>query len=499
MAYVQMRGICKRFGSVYANVNASFSLERGEIAALLGENGSGKSTLVNMLAGLYAPDSGSISIDGKGRRFVSPKDAIKAGVGMVHQHFMLIQVMSALENIILGERTASPLVRRKQKAAAVNKLMDEFSLRVDLDKKIYRMPVSERQTVEILKMLYQGAQTLILDEPTAVLTPQETGRFFDVLRSMKQAGKAIVIITHKLGEVMELRDRVTVLRKGEIAGVLRTADTNAGELAGLMVGGSVNLEIGRKEPQRSPPALVVRGLRYYNDAGDKVPVLDGVSFEVAQGEILGLAGIAGSGQKELCEILAGLRKAAGGSALFMNEELLGLSSRAIKKKGVSMSFIPEDRLGIGLAPGMDIVDNMMIKSYDLGPGIFVDRARGREQAETVVRDYGISTPSVHHKVQKLSGGNIQKVLFGREIAVKPRLLITAYPARGLDIGSSYKIYDILNREKQRGTAILFIGEDLDVIRELCDRALVVARGKVMAAVNPRALSKEEMGALMMGG
>jgi len=495
-AYIELRNIRKAFGSVVANQDVSLSVNRGEVLALLGENGSGKSTLVNMLSGIYSPDSGSLFIDGRERVFASPSDAIRAGIGMVHQHFKLVSVMTARENIAIGER-AGFFVNNRRIGDRIYEIEKRFGLVVNPYKKVYNMSVGEKQTVEILKVLYRGANVLILDEPTAVLTPQETAQLFAILRRMKGEGCAIIIITHKLNEVMEISDRVTVLRKGMSVGTLNTAETTPRELTELMVGGPIDLEIKREEADRTAePLLRVRDLSLADDEG--VKLLDGVSFDLRGGEILGVAGIAGSGQKELCEAIAGLQRADSGSIRFVDEEVLGLSPRAIIKKGISMSFIPEDRLGMGLVAGMDITDNILLKSYNRNRGPFVDRALGRDHAERIVRDYGISTPSVSHIVRKLSGGNIQKVLLGREIEQGPKLLVTAYPVRGLDIGASCTIYDMLNGQKRNGVAVLFIGEDLDVLRELCDRVLVLHNGAVMGIVDPRVTSKEDIGLLMMG-
>jgi simple sugar transport system ATP-binding protein len=502
-AAVEMQHISKRFGTVQANDDVGMTVNRGEIVALLGENGSGKSTLVNMLAGIYVPDAGSIYLDGERRFFKSPHDAITAGIGMVHQHFKLIPVMNAWENISLGEKKSdgcgfsSPFLEKRRIVEKIARLEQRFGLGTQQHKKIYDMSVSEKQTVEILKVLYRGAQVLVLDEPTAVLTPQETVQLFAMMRNMKEAGCGIIIITHKLPEVMEISDRVTVLRKGKAVGTVHTKDTNPRELTELMVGASISLEIRREEPvPQEAPMLEVRSLTLHNAEG--VKVLDTVSFEVSGGEILGVAGIAGSGQKELCEIIAGLCRADAGSIRFLGENLLGLTPRTIKKKGISMSFIPEDRLGMGLVGGMSITDNILLKSYDLPQGPLIDRGQGRVAAENIVQRYAISTPSVQHIVKKLSGGNIQKVLLGREIERRPRLLITAYPVRGLDIGASYSIYDMLNEQKRQGVAVLFIGEDLDVLRELCDRIMVIHNGAVMGIVDPCACSKEDLGLLMLG-
>ena len=502
MHYIEMRHISKRFGTVQANDDVSLSVDRGEVLALLGENGSGKSTLMNMLAGIYIPDSGSIHIDGRQHRLWSPHDAIAAGVGMVHQHFKLVPVMNAWENISLGEKPegrgiANPFIKKKRINKKISALEERFGLLTVHDKKIYDMPVSEKQTVEIIKMLYRGATALVLDEPTAVLTPQEIKRLFSMLRNMKQEGCAVIIITHKLNEVMEISDRVTVMRKGKAVATVSTAETNPRELTGMMVGESISPEIKHENPlPAEKPVMELRNLSLRSAEGKTL--LNDVSFELYGGEILGVAGIAGSGQKELCDIIAGLEKANVGRVMYGGENILGLSPREIKNRGVSMSFVPEDRLGMGLVGGMSIADNVLLRSYEKNPGIFIDRAAGNALAQKIVDNYGISTPSVQHIVRKLSGGNIQKVLLGREIDLAPRVLITAYPVRGLDIGASYFIYDLLNGQKKKGLAVLFIGEDLDVLMELCDRLLVLHAGKVMGTVDPRNVSKEDIGLMMLG-
>jgi len=493
-----MRHVSKTFGTVLANDDVCLSVDKGEILALLGENGSGKSTLVNMLAGIYTPDSGSVFIEGRQRNFHSPGDAISAGIGMVHQHFKLIPVMTAWENISLGEKfTVNPFVQKKRIKQKIIKLEEHFGLTADLDKKIYDMSVGEKQSVEIIKMLYRGATTLILDEPTAVLTPQEIKRLFTILRYMKQEGCAVIIITHKLNEVMEISDRVSVLRKGKSIATVNTAETNPRELTGMMVGASVSLEIRHEQPAAADiPVLEVNGLSC--TGAENRPILDGVSFNLYAGEILGVAGISGSGQMELCEIITGLRKAGSGSVLFQGHNILGLSPRKIKDKGISMGFVPEDRLGMGLAGGLSVAENVLLRSYEKNPGLLVNRAEGTSLAEKIVGDYTISTPSVRHMVRKLSGGNIQKVLLGREIDLSPKVLITAYPVRGLDISASYFIYDLLNGQKKNGVAVLYIGEDLDVLMELCDRLMVIHHGKVMGVVDPRNVTKEDIGLMMLG-
>ncbi len=494
--YIKLTNICKRFGSVQANKDVCLEVDKGEILALLGENGSGKSTLVNMLSGIYTPDSGEIEIGGKKVVFHSPKDAIKAGIGMIHQHFKLIDVLTAGENIVIGQEQGL-LLSQKKTADRILELSKKYGIAIDPYKKVYNMSVSEKQTVEIMKILYRGADVLILDEPTAVLTPQEIKGLFAILREMKEQGCCIIIITHKLAEVMEISDRVTVLRKGESITTAVTADSTPQQLTEMMVGSSVSLDIEcPKEKLSEKPVLSVSGLEKKSVEG--VPLLNGMSFDLYGGEILGVAGIAGSGQKELCEIIAGLMKADGGSVKFGDDEILGLSPRAILRHGISMSFIPEDRLGMGLVAGMSIMNNVILKSYNRNRGPFLDRKFSKTLAEQIVRDFDISTPSVYHEVKKLSGGNIQKVLLGREIWLAPKVLITAYPVRGLDIGASYNIYHVLNEQKKKGVAVLFIGEDLDVLKSISDRLMVIHDGEVVDIVDPRTVTKEDIGMMMLG-
>lgn len=489
-----MENVTKRFGKVVANNAINLELHEGEILSLLGENGSGKTTLMNMLSGIYFPDEGQIYIHGEPVTIASPKDAFEHGIGMIHQHFKLVDLFTATENIILGLEGKLDIAEASKK---VKEICDKYGFDIDPNQKIYDMSVSQKQTVEIVKVLYRGADILILDEPTAVLTPQEIRALFDILRGMKERGCCIIIITHKLAEVMEISDRVTVLRKGESITTAVTKDSTPQELTEMMVGSAVSLEIDRpKEKLSEQPVLSVDRLSKKSFEG--VDLLRDLSFDLYGGEILGVAGIAGSGQKELCEIIAGLMKADSGSVKFSGEEILGLSPRAILRRGISMSFIPEDRLGMGLVAGMSVMNNVILKSYNRNPGPFLDRKFARTLAEQIVHDFDISTPSVTHEVKKLSGGNIQKVLLGREIWLAPKVLITAYPVRGLDIGASYNIYRVLNEQKKKGVAVLFIGEDLDVLKSISDRLMVIHGGEVVDIVDPEKVTKEDIGMMMLG-
>ena len=495
---VKLEGICKSFGSVKANNNINFDVRRGEIHALLGENGSGKSTLMNILSGIYTPDSGSVELYGSPVTLSSPMDSIAAGIGMVHQHFKLVDVLTAKENIIGGNRGSGIFTGGRAMTAKIREIEERYGLHLDPDKKVYNMSVSEKQTCEILKVLYRGAKILILDEPTAVLTPQEITVLFDILRKMKSEGCSVVIITHKLGEVLEISDRVTILRKGESIKTVDTSATNAQELTELMVGHPISLDIDRAyvEESKKREILSVNSLTVLN--GEHRRALDEVSFTLSSGEILGVAGIAGSGQKELCETIAGLDRVASGDIIFNGSSLVGLTPRDIIKRGVTMSFIPEDRLGMGLVGSMSIIDNVLLKSYQNMPGPFMNRKEGRKIADDIIERFDIATPSATHTVKKLSGGNIQKVLLGREINLNPELLITAYPVRGLDIGASYNIYDVLNEQKQKGVGILFIGEDLDVLLSISDRIMVLHEGRVMAILDAAKTDKQQLGMLMLG-
>lgn len=492
---IEMKGITKTFGAVVANKDVELNVKPGEILALLGENGSGKTTLMNMLAGIYKPDSGSIFVDGKRVVINSPEDAKKLGIGMVHQHFKLVEVFSAADNIWLGDEKSGQALK-KDRYDVIGEMAKKFGFDIDPRKKVYNMAVSEKQTLEIIKVLYYGAKIVILDEPTAVLTVQEIVRLFDVLRRMKEEGHAIIIITHKLNEVMEISDRVAILRKGEYIGTVNTSETNEQQLAEYMVGRKIDLNIDRPAVEKTRPLLEIRDLTIRSDEG--AIAIDGVNFYIRGGEILGVAGIAGCGQKELCEAIAGLRPIEKGSMIHKGDNIVGLSPKAILEKGISMSFIPEDRLGMGLAPSMSITDNMILKTYDQGAGPFVDRKTGRSSAQQVIEELEIITPSTETPVRRLSGGNVQKVLLGREIKAGPNVIITAYPVRGLDINSSYAIYHILNRQKKAGVGILFVGEDLDVMMALCDKIMVLCHGRVMGVVHAHKTTKEELGLMMTG-
>ncbi len=532
MAYsnaIELRNISKSFGKVLANKNINLTLRKGEVLALLGENGSGKTTLMNMLSGIYYPDEGQIFVNDKEVVIATPKDAFKYKIGMIHQHFKLVDVFTAAQNIVLGVNDGKRY-NLKEVNSRVSEIASKYGFDIDPKKKIHEMSVSEKQTVEIIKVLYRGADILILDEPTAVLTPQEIQKLFNVLRKMREDGKSIIIITHKLNEVMEISDRVAILRKGEYITTVETKETNEKELTEYMVGKKIDLKINRAKTDFDKPLLEIRNLSIDKDDGSKA--IDDVSFYIRGGEILGVAGIAGCGQKELCEAIAGLRKISDGLIMHKGENIVGLPAKKIIEKGVSMSFIPEDRLGMGLVPSMSITDNMMLKNYgdnkfdikkleindsdnkfvnvlktaangitgviNKMPCPVVDRKDARKRANALIERLEIVTPSSETPVRLLSGGNVQKVLVGREIESGPNVIVTAYPVRGLDINSSYVIYDILNEEKKKGTGILFIGEDLDVMLALCDKIMVLCHGKNMGIVHADKTTKEQLGLMMTG-
>ena len=551
---LQLKNITKRFGSkVIANNNVSLDVYKGEILSILGENGCGKTTLMNMISGIYYPDSGKILINGEEVIIRSPRDAFEHKIGMIHQHFKLIDIFTAAQNVALGIENEK--YNLKEVNNRIKEMAEKYGFNINLDKKIYEMSVSEKQTVEILKVLYRGADILILDEPTAVLTPQEIRSLFKVLKAMRDDGKSIIIITHKLNEVMEISDRVTVLRKGERIATVNTAETSEKELTEMMVGEKIDLNINRTEPVDTKLRLSVSGLTVKNSDGYKV--VDNVSFEAFGGEILGIAGIAGSGQKELLEAIAGLNNYDSGTLiyyhpkkdkpvsfyhktykrvmelahenafkdsngndikfdkltkkeiknlvneekiLFKEDEVIDLKNktpREIRELGIRLSFVPEDRLGMGLVGSMSIIDNMMLRSYRKGKSLFLDRKTPSDLADRIISELEVNTPDSHTAVRKLSGGNVQKVLVGREIAAAPAILMTAYPVRGLDINSSYTIYNLLNEQKQKGVSVIFVGEDLDVLMALSDRILVLSGGKISGIVDARTTTKDEIGLLMV--
>lgn len=623
---VEFKDITKRFGSVLANNKVNLKLKQGEILAILGENGSGKTTLMNMLSGIYKPDDGEIFINGNLALIQSPQDAFRYHVGMVHQHFKLIDRFSVAENVVLGldkedyrifreeqheklvlkeeqygkfkdvrkKLFANRIALRKEKNETTKAILKEeivtleknykilkdytrydrrargfdlngieeritniagkYGFDIDAKAKVHDLSVSEKQTVEIIKVLYRGADVLILDEPTAVLTPQEIRKLFSVLKNMRDGGKSIIIITHKLNEVMEISDRVAIFRKGEHIDTVETNQTNEKTLAELMVGEKIDLDIKRSKPVNPVDRLFVTGLNVTGSDGEAI--LKDITFTARSGEILGIAGIAGSGQKELLETITGLNHINSGDIIFHNPKenqpatffhkdlktikrlikentfhypdgtpvtMEGLSSKKIKKLvndgqilfnkdeivdlkdktplqirelGIRLSFVPEDRLGMGLVGNMSLTDNTMLRSYRHGHAFFLDREKPRKLTEQIINELNVSTPNTNIAVSKLSGGNVQKILVGREIALAPKVLMTAYPVRGLDINSSYTIYHLLDEQKKKGIAVIYVGEDLDVLLALCDRIMVICNGRVSGIVDARKTTKDELGVLM---
>lgn len=493
--YVFIENISKSFGKVVANNNMNLTVYGGEIHALLGENGAGKSTLMNMLSGVYNPDSGSIFIHGKNMNFTCPKDAIKAGIGMIYQHFKLVEEMTAKQNILLGQNSGI-FFKDKAEVKKINGICEKFQLEIDINKYVCDMAVGERQNLEILKVLYRGADILVLDEPTTVFTQSETAKLFKIMKKMKEQGCAIIFISHKMDEVMEICDKITVLRKGEAIKTVEKASTTPKDLTELMMGRKADLSIKREDSEPGEVLLAVKDLKVLN--AEKAEIIKNISFTLSGGEILGVAGIAGSGQKELCEAIAGIEKVASGEILFEGENLVGESPRDIINKGISMSFIPEDRLGMGLVASMDMVDNLLLKDYHKQKGLFIHRKPVIEKAKKMVDKFEIKTPDIYHPIKYLSGGNIQKILVGRELSMYPKILIMAYAVRGLDINTCYTIYDLINEEKKKGTAVLFIGEDLDVLIKLCDRIMVICHGQVIGIVSAAETSREKIGMMMVG-
>ena len=496
---IEFKNISKYFGSVTANKNVNLYVDHGVIMAILGENGSGKTSLMNMIAGIYYPDEGEIFVEGRKVNILSPKDAFDHGIGMIHQHFKLIDVFTAVENVALGlegeEKYDLPKIAKK-----VEEISKRYGFNIDPYKKVYEMSVSEKQTLEIVKVLYRNVDVLILDEPTAVLTPQEVEKLFAVMRTMKAEGKTVVIITHKLNEVMEISDVVAVMRKGEHINTVRTSETNINALTEMMVGKAISLNIERVDTKNQQPRLTIKDLEVRGS--EQASKLSKVSFTVNSGEILGIAGIAGSGQKELLEAIAGLRPISDGSIIYTpNEtervEMVGKSPVEIREAGISLAFVPEDRLGMGLVGDMGMTGNMMLRLWNKGKGIFVNRKEPQQLAQKVLNELDVVTPDIEYPVRRLSGGNVQKVLVGREIATNPTVLMSAYAVRGLDINSSYNIYNLMMEQKKKGVAVIFVGEDLDVLLQLCDRILVLYEGKVSGIVDARTATKEQIGLLMM--
>ncbi len=492
---IEMRNVTKRFGAVTANKGIKLAIPANTIHAIVGENGAGKSTIMKILYGFYTADEGEIWIDGARREIRTPHDAIALGLGMVHQHFMLVPPMTVVENIVLGAEPGSAVkIDFKQAEERINKLSKDFGFDIDPRKRIEELSVGQQQRVEVLKALYRGARILILDEPTAVLTPQEVEEFFKILRSMREQGKTIIIITHKLSEVLSLSDNVTVMRDGQVVGERRTAETSAAELARMMVGRDVLLWVEKTEAKPRDVVLAVENL----SCGSK---LNGVSFDVRAGEIVGVAGVEGNGQTELIEVLAGLRRATGGRATLEGRDISRLSARAVKELGVA--HIPEDRHARGLLLEFDLADNAILGTqWRKPPGAalgLIDEKAVAEKAARLIRDFDVRPPNPALPARALSGGNQQKLIIGREFDLKPKLLLVSQPTRGVDIGAIEFIHRKLVELRDAGAAILLVSAELEEVLSLADRALVMYQGRIVGEVDPQRVDQEEIGLMMTGG
>lgn len=493
---VEMRGIVKRFPGVLANDYVDFELRQGEIHALLGENGAGKSTLMNVLAGMYRQEYGTIKVKGREVNFNSPRDAIQAGIGMVHQHFMLVPSQTVTENILLGLDEPRFRMRLHEYDRIISDLGDRFGLKVDPRAKIWQLSVGEQQRVEILKMLYRGADVLIMDEPTAVLAPQEIDDLFDTLRSMANEGKSVIFISHKLQEVMEIANRITVLRRGKVtAEGLETKDITREELARQMVGRVVVLSVDKAPQKPGDVVLEIKDVYAENDKG--LPALQGLSLEIRSGEILGLAGVAGNGQRELAQAINGLRKCSRGQIILFGEAINNRPTRFTIQKG--LAYIPEDRTHVGTSPNLSVTDNVIMKKYRQPPiarGWAIDMPQATKFAEGLKQSYDIAVPTVETPVRLLSGGNLQRVILSREISGEPPLLVAVQPTRGLDVGAIEGVHRLLLAQRQAGAAILLISEELEELITLSDRIAVIYEGRIMGEVLDGNL--ESIGLMMTG-
>src|SRR5438034_5988727 len=497
---VEMRGITKQFPGVLANNHVDLSVRTGEIHALVGENGAGKSTLMNILYGLIRPDSGEILINGKPVHMAGPRDAISLGIGMVHQHFMLIPVFSVGENIMLGREpvTGTDLYDHARARNAINDLTKRYGLALDPDARMGDLPVGLQQRAEIVKVLYRGAGILILDEPTGVLTPQETKELFVVLRDLVKSGKTIIFISHKVKAVLDISDRITVMRRGQVVGHLTTRETNEEEIATLMVGRAVLLRVDKKPAKPGAVVLRVEDVSANSDRG--VAALKGLSFELRQGEILGIAGIEGNGQSELMEVLAGTRPVAGGRVLLGGRDITTYDARTERDAGVA--FIPEDRRGTGLVLSFSIAENSILgreRSPTFSWHEFVLKLVAiREWARRLVKEFDVRTPSIDVAARNLSGGNQQKVIVAREMGSGPKVLLAAQPTRGVDIGAIEFIHRRIVQERDAGTAVLLVSAELDEVRSLSDRIAVMYEGQIVSFESPDT-PEERLGLLMTGG
>lgn len=493
---VSMKGIVKRFPGVLANDHVDFNLKKGEIHALLGENGAGKSTLMNILAGLYKPDAGMIFVNGKPVSLSSPKQAIAVGIGMIHQHFMLVPSQTVTENILLGLDTPRFRLKLKEYDRIISEFGNRFGLEVDPSAKIWQLSVGEQQRVELLKMLYRGAEVLIMDEPTAVLAPTEIDGLFEIMRKMIDQGKSIVFISHKLNEVMNIADEVTVLRRGKVtASCVPTKGSTVRELARLMVGRDVVFNLERKPQEPGAVVADVKDVHALNDKG--LPALQGVSLDVRAGEIVGLAGVAGNGQRELAEVMTGMRKCTQGTIMIQGDDLTNEDARISIEHNVS--HIPEDRTHVGTAPNLSVTDNVVMKKYNqkpIGNGWLMNTHAAEKYARDLKTAYDIIAPSINTPVRLLSGGNLQRVILAREISALPALMVAVQPTRGLDVGAIEGVQRLLLAQREAGSAVLLISEELDELLALSDRIYVIYEGKIMGEVTDG--NVEKIGMMMTG-
>jgi len=494
---VQMIGIVKRFPGVLANDQVDFTVHRGQIHALLGENGAGKSTLMNILIGLYQPDEGSIRVSGERVRLSSPRDAIRHGIGMVHQHFMLVPTQTVTENLILGQSEPRFFTSQRKLDAQVLELSRRYGLEVEPTARIWQLSVGEQQRVEVLKMLYHGAKILIMDEPTAVLTPQEVTSLFKTLRSMVSSGHSVVFISHKLDEVLEIADVVTVMRRGRVVDSVEAKDTDKSDLARRMVGREVLFRVEKAPADPGEPLLVIQSATCENDRG--LPALQDFSLEIRAGEILGLAGVAGNGQTELAQVITGLRPLTAGEVTLKGFQ----TSDQPVTTGIDhgLAYIPADRTGVGSAPNLSVSDNLMLKTYRHAPvskGWAMDAREIRRQSRDMVERFDVKTPSIETPSRMLSGGNLQKLILAREFSQGPSAIVAVYPSRGLDVGATENVHDLLIQERDSGAAVLLISEDLDELLSLSDRIAVIYEGRIVGEVPPEDERVEEIGLMMAG-
>jgi len=494
---IRMEGIVKRFPDVVANDHIDFEVKAGEVHALLGENGAGKTTLMNILYGIYRLDEGKIYVRGEGAEIKSPRDAIDLGMGMVHQHFMLVHSHTVAENIALGFSSSKFLFPVREVEKGVAELSQRYGLRIDSKAKVWQLSIGEQQRVEIIKALYRGAQVLILDEPTSVLTPGETRDLFNTLRRIAMEGRSIIFITHKLDEAMEISDRITVLRHGKVVATVRASETNKRELAKMMVGREVLFHLEKKPIKRGEVVLEVKNLHALNDKG--LPAIKGISLTVSQGEILGIAGVAGNGQRELVEAITGLRKATEGKVLILGQDRTNCSPKAVIE--MKVAHIPEERIRMGLVPNMSIAENLILKNYRDPPfsnKLFLNLTVIDQKTENLISEYNILTPSKKTQAKLLSGGNIQRLILARELSEKPCLIVAAHPTYGLDVGATEYIRTLLLKQRKEGAAVLLVSEDLEEIMSLSDRIAVMFEGRFMGIVPAESAEVEEIGLMMAG-